>query len=59
MAEYYVTFGFQYPREPHPRFPEAHHDGWATIVAASASEARGIAGSSIFSGVLGRLRLVS
>jgi hypothetical protein len=43
MPEFYVTFGQQYPREPHPTFPEAHRDGWATIVAESVAGAREIA----------------
>jgi hypothetical protein len=43
MAEFYVTFGAQYPREPHPAFPEAHHDGWVTIVADNYLDARDIA----------------
>lgn len=43
MPDYYITFGFQYPREPPPTFPEAHHDGWVTIVADNAPQAREIA----------------
>lgn len=30
----YVTFGHQYAREPHPRFPLAHPDGWLTLIIA-------------------------
>lgn len=34
MPEYRVTFGQKYhSRETHPTFPDAHPDGWLTIVA--------------------------
>lgn len=34
MEEFYITFGVQYSREPHPCFGEAHPDGWVTFEAA-------------------------
>ena len=37
-TEYRVTFGFGHI--PHPRLPEAHHDGWLTVVAADELAAR-------------------
>lgn len=37
---YYVTFGQQSRREPHPTFPKAHPDGWVRIEAESYPEAR-------------------
>lgn len=30
----YVTFGLQYARQVHPRFPQAHPDGYLTVVGA-------------------------
>lgn len=38
-----VTFGQQYPREPHPRLPVAHRDGWLTINADNEGQAREMA----------------
>jgi hypothetical protein len=32
VAEYRLTFGQQYAREPHPKLPAAHPDGWVTIL---------------------------
>ena len=43
MPEYRVTFGQQYPREPHPSFGRANRDGWVTIVAGDYDEARAAA----------------
>lgn len=44
MPEYRITFGQQYPREPHPRLPDiAHHDGWLTIIANDEDAARELA----------------
>lgn len=44
MPEFYVTFGDQYPtREAHPTFPQAHRDGWLTVIAGDISVARAIA----------------
>ena len=40
---YYVTFGQQYPREPHPTFAKAHRDGWVEIEAPDEITARRIA----------------
>jgi hypothetical protein len=31
VTTYYVTFGAQYPRELHPTFPLADHDGWVAM----------------------------
>lgn len=39
-AEYRLTFGVHYSREPHPRGEWIHPDGWVTVVAASRGEAR-------------------
>jgi hypothetical protein len=33
VNEYRVTFGQKYHREEHPTCPEAHPDGWVTILA--------------------------
>lgn len=41
MITFYVTFGQQYPREPHPTFPAAHHDGWIEVQAEDETVARG------------------
>ena len=38
--EFFVTFGQQYPREPHPRLALAHKDGWVTIEAENYELAR-------------------
>lgn len=46
---YYVSFGVQYPREPHPRTSLAHRDGVIEIQAETEMEARLLAIS-----VLGR-----
>lgn len=43
MPIYHVTFGQQYPREPHPTFPAAHRDGWVDVVACDLVRAREIA----------------
>lgn len=43
MKTFYVTFGVQYPREPHPLYDDAHHDGWVTIEAPSWEGARDVA----------------
>lgn len=43
MAVFRVTFGAQYPREPHPAFPAAHRDGYVAIEAPSEVEARIVA----------------
>lgn len=40
MREWFVTFGSQYPREPHPTFEQAHRDGWVTVVAPDERAAR-------------------
>jgi hypothetical protein len=42
-SEYRVTFGCKYAREPHPSFPDAHPDGWVTIVAPDEMAARRVA----------------
>jgi hypothetical protein len=31
MPIFYATFGQRFPREPHPTFPRAHHDGWVAF----------------------------
>jgi len=38
--EYRITFGQRYPREPHPTFPQAHKDGYLTVVARDSEDAR-------------------
>jgi hypothetical protein len=43
LYEWRVTFGQKYVLEPHPRFPEAHPDGWVTILVGGEDEARAIA----------------
>lgn len=43
MSTIFVTFGSQYAREPHPRLPFAHPDGYLTIEAPDYRTARGIA----------------
>lgn len=43
MAEYRLTFGQRYAREPHPTFPAAHPDGWVTIIAPTWSAGRAFA----------------
>lgn len=43
MPEFFVTFGVQYAREPHPAMGEAHPDGWVVIEAADMGRARLIA----------------
>jgi len=40
MPSYFVTFGQQYKREPHPTFGKAHPDGWLTVVAPDELTAR-------------------
>ena len=37
---FYVTFGSQYPREPHPTWEFAHADGWVLVEAPSYDAAR-------------------
>lgn len=32
MPDFYVTFGSQFPRERHPTWGPAHHDGWVRLV---------------------------
>ena len=36
---YAVTFGQQYPREPHPYYAKAHRDGWVEVEARTRGEA--------------------
>ena len=38
--EFRVTFGRRYLTEEHPTFPEAHPDGWFSILAANEDQAR-------------------
>lgn len=33
MPDFYLTFGSQYARVPHPNYPDAHPDGWVRITA--------------------------
>lgn len=40
MNNYYVTFGQQYRREPHPKVEYAHPDGWLLIEAEDIKTAR-------------------
>lgn len=40
VSAFYVTFGQQYHREPHPKLDQAHPDGWVTILARDEAEAR-------------------
>jgi hypothetical protein len=40
---FYITFGCQYAREPHPTYPDAHPDGYVTIIAPDERTARGAA----------------
>lgn len=42
MPDFYVTFGQKYPREPHPSWGAAHHNGWVRLVGATdRADARG------------------
>ena len=42
MPDFYLTFGQKYPREPHPSWGAAHHNGWVRLVgAADRADARG------------------
>lgn len=43
MAEFRLTFGVQYAREPHPVNEIAHPDGWVTIIADDYEDARWLA----------------
>lgn len=38
-----LTFGQRYATEPHPRFPDAHPDGWVEIAARTRWDARSLA----------------
>ncbi len=40
MTDFYVTFGQQYAREPHPAWAGIHPDGWITIEALDYEAAR-------------------
>lgn len=40
MNEYRVTFGQKYPRELHPYYDRAHHDGYVAVFASSEAAAR-------------------
>jgi hypothetical protein len=40
MPEFMVTFGQRYAHEIHPRFGDAHPDGWVTVEAADYGQAR-------------------
>lgn len=35
MTQIFITFGVQYAREPHPRLPFAHADGYLSVEAPS------------------------
>lgn len=37
---FYFTFGQNYRNETHPNFPDAHPDGWVTIIADDFHSAR-------------------
>ncbi len=37
---FYVTFGVLYAHEVHPKFAQAHPDGWLRVVAENEMEAR-------------------
>ena len=39
----YITFGQKYRREPNPKFPDAHPDGWVEVIAPTYDKARSIA----------------
>lgn len=41
--KWYLTFGVQYSREPHPTWPGAHPDGWVVILAPTEPAARELA----------------
>lgn len=40
LQTFFITFGVQYPREPHPRAVWAHKDGWLEVLAPNENEAR-------------------
>lgn len=40
LETFYVTFGDQYRREPHPYFPGAHPDGYLKVMAQDEVAAR-------------------
>lgn len=41
--EFYLTFGVQYPREPHPTWSGADKNGWVKIIARDEPAARQLA----------------
>lgn len=43
MEKFYLTFGVQYPRVPHPYWPGADGKGWVLIEANNYEEARDLA----------------
>lgn len=43
LQEFHVTFGQQYRHEKHPRFPDAHPDGYVVIMAPDYEKAREMA----------------
>lgn len=53
MPDFFVTFGQKYREEPHPRFKDAHPDGWLRIVARTHFRARQIAFSILGQGWAG------
>jgi hypothetical protein len=42
VRKFYLTFGVQYSREPHPRGSHVHPDGYVVITAKDGSAARDI-----------------
>lgn len=40
MNDYFVTFGQRYRDEEHPKFEDAHPDGWVRVVAEDETAAR-------------------
>lgn len=58
MATFAITFGQRFPREEHPVFPEADHNGWVEVEATSASDATDAA-YAIFGGDWSMVRPLS
>jgi hypothetical protein len=45
---FYFTFGQKYADEKHPKYPNAHPNGWVRVEANSYAEARSFAVYSLF-----------
>lgn len=43
LQTFFITFGVQYPREPHPKVVWAHANGWLEVLAPDENTARAMA----------------